>query len=72
MAERGVKMRVDWGTDDQGDCGLPDIVVVPGHVVEADEEEGGAIADWLSDVFGFCVQGLSFIGDDGESVTEPR
>ncbi len=72
MSERGVRMRVDWDTDDQGDCGLPDIVVVPGHVVEAAEEEDTSIADWLSDEFGFCVQGLSFVGDDGESVTEPQ
>ncbi len=72
MSGKSVRVEVVWDTDDQGDCGLPDIVVVPGHVVEADEEGDGTIADWLSDEFGFCVHGLSFIDDEGDSAVEPR
>lgn len=71
MSGKSVRVRVAWDTDDQGDCGLPDIVVVPGHVVEADDDDG-TIADWLSDEYGFCVHGFSFIGNDGESAAETQ
>jgi hypothetical protein len=71
MPERSVRVKVVWDTDDdEGECSLPEVVGVPEHVVEA--EEDGAVADWLSDEYGWCVRELSFIDDAGESAAEPE
>ena len=71
MSERGVRVRVVWDTEGQGDCSLPEIVGVPEHIVEAEDEEEGVIADWLSDEYGFCIQELSFVGDNEEPDIDP-
>lgn len=44
-------IRVDWDTDgeDIEACGLPEEVSVPGYVPDDD------IADYLSDIYGYCI-----------------
>lgn len=62
----GTIMRVDWDTsDDDHDtpptpakCGLPETIEIPDEVIEEEKEEPGAIADWLSDQYGYCVFGV--------------
>jgi len=46
-----MKFRVDWDTDEEG-IQLPEIVDVP------DDVELDDVADWLSDKYGWCVNGL--------------
>ena len=59
-------VKVAWDTnDDLGiwhdplDLGLPEIVTVPGDIVEDD------ISDYLSDRWGYCHFGWNFVEDSG-------
>ena len=56
-ADKFPSVEVEWDTDGESleDCGLPKIVQVPNGV---DEE---CISDWLSDEYGYCVWGWSYI-----------
>ena len=45
-------IKVDWDTDGE-DCGLPEEVLVPNFVSDDD------VADYLSDIYGFCVNSWS-------------
>jgi hypothetical protein len=47
-----MKLLVNW--DAPPTAALPDVVDVPDELFEEDE---GAVADWLSDEHGFCVNG---------------
>ena len=65
-----VKVKVDWDTEIDGriltleEAGLPEIVEVPDDVVAEDmTNDNGEIADWLSDNYGWCVNGC-FILDE--------
>ena len=44
-------IKVDWDTDEVSpeECGLPEEVLVPGFVPDDD------VADYCSDIYGFCV-----------------
>ena len=46
---------IDWDTDGQPleDCGLPTSVVIPLDIEKDD------VADWLSDSYGYLVNGFS-------------
>ena len=60
-----MKIKVDWDTtDDENpngwdfkELGLPEIVHVDDALVEEDKEQVGVVADWLSDTYGWCVNG---------------
>jgi hypothetical protein len=45
-------IKVDWDTDGE-DLGLPTEVLVPNFVPDDD------VADYLSDIYGFCVNSWS-------------
>lgn len=47
-----MKIRVNWDTDGEKVEELPECVEVP------EEIESEDIADWLSDKYGFCVNGI--------------
>ena len=52
-----MKVKVDWDTTDDEhpdgqDAGLPKVVEVPNDI------EPDAIADWLSDNYGWCVNSV--------------
>ena len=58
-----IKLTIDWDTEqDDGThptvkaCGLPKQVYITRG--EYEESEEGAIADWLSDEYGYCVNGV--------------
>ena len=52
-------VNIDWDTDEQEAMddyvGLPSSVDIPSNVDEDD------IADWLSNIYGFCVRGFNLI-----------
>ncbi len=57
-------IKVDWDTssDDDwnplpGDVGLPELVTLPDSIEEED------IGDWLSDKWGYCHFGWSYLED---------
>lgn len=69
-----VVTNIEWDTDDldlddelDGDlarvveCNLPDEVnlTIPKHIVDRAESVSDAIADALSETYGFCVKGFS-------------
>ena len=61
-------INVDW--DDDGEA-TPSLVEVPLEVLETELDGQGAVADWLSDNYGWMVNGWSFV-DEPEDVGIPR
>lgn len=57
----GYKVKVAWETDGEA-VGLPDIVEIPDEVVE---DEGGEIADYLSDNYGWLINGVEILKEKG-------
>lgn len=45
--------------------GLPDEVVIPADIekIEDEEEREDTITDWLSDEYGFCINGYTLLTD---------
>ena len=65
MKHRLVEVKWDTNGDlgiwhDPLDCGLPEVVDVPGDIHEDD------ISDYLSDKWGYCHFGWNFVEDGGE------
>jgi hypothetical protein len=60
-------VNVDW--DDDGEA-TPSLVEVPLEVLETELDGQGAVADWLSDNYGWLVNGWSFV-DEPEDVGIP-
>jgi len=65
MEKRNMKIRVDWDTTDDEkpegyslkEVGLSRTVEVPDEIVAEEQEQAGVVADWLSDHYGWCVNG---------------
>ncbi len=62
------RVRVEWDVKDNSEdettaseLGLAEIVEVPEEVIESDKKDDGALADWLSDNYGFCVNSVSIL-----------
>ena len=55
---------IDWDFDDENCCVAPPTEVdadIPDITEEKDEiEQGDEIADWLSDTYGWCVNGFQY------------
>lgn len=57
------RIRVDWDTESEGrmlslkEAGVTEIVEVPEDVYNRETEDEGAVCDWLSDEYGWCVFG---------------
>lgn len=62
-----MRIRINWDTTDddhpngQEVDGLPEVVNVPKSVINEEKEQEGAVADWLSDKYGWCVNGWAYI-----------
>lgn len=59
LATKPVAGPIEWDTDDDGDADLPEYVLLPKDV---DVDDDDAIADFLSDTYGFCVKGFGLNG----------
>ena len=58
-----MKCQVTWDTDG-AKVALPNVVEVPDDIVEEDQTETeGAIADWLSAEYGWCVDSIFILED---------
>lgn len=58
----GRRVRVAWDSDGYE---LPEVVIVPEHIILLSAEDEFSIVDWLSDTYGYCVNSAQVL--DSES-----